>query len=36
MLAYGSLEWIVQYVGEDNAFAIPLAAIVGAPSYLNG
>lgn len=36
MLAYVSSEWIVQYVGEDNAFAIPLAAIVGAPSYLNG
>jgi uncharacterized membrane protein YraQ (UPF0718 family) len=36
MLAYVSSEWIVQYVGEDNIFAIPLAAIVGAPSYLNG
>lgn len=36
MLAYVSSEWIVQYVGEDNVFAIPLAAIVGAPSYLNG
>lgn len=36
MLAYVSSEWIVQYVGEENAFAIPLAAIVGAPSYLNG
>jgi len=36
MLAYISSDWIVQYVGEDNIFAIPLAAIVGAPSYLNG
>ncbi len=36
MLAYVSSDWIVQYVGEDNFFAIPLAAIVGAPSYLNG
>lgn len=36
MLAYVSSDWIVQYVGEQNAFAIPLAAIVGAPSYLNG
>ena len=36
MLAYISSEWIVDYVGADNTFAIPLAAIVGAPSYLNG
>lgn len=36
MLAYVSSDWIVQYVGEENFFAIPLAAIVGAPSYLNG
>ncbi len=36
MLAYVSSDWIVDYVGADNIFAIPLAAIVGAPSYLNG
>ena len=36
MLAYISPVWIVDYVGPDNSFAIPLAAIVGAPSYLNG
>jgi uncharacterized membrane protein YraQ (UPF0718 family) len=36
MLAYVSSDWIVHYVGEDSFFAIPLAAIVGAPSYLNG
>lgn len=36
MFAYISPVWIVDYVGPDNSFAIPLAAIVGAPSYLNG
>lgn len=36
MVAYISSDWIVSYVGVDNPFAIPLAAIVGAPSYLNG
>jgi len=36
MIAYISSDWIISYVGSDNPFAIPLAAIVGAPSYLNG
>ena len=36
MIAYISSAWIVSYVGPDNWFTIPLAAIVGAPSYLNG
>jgi uncharacterized membrane protein YraQ (UPF0718 family) len=36
MLAYVSSDWIAAYVGADNAFAIPLAAIIGMPSYLNG
>ncbi len=36
MIAYVSPDWIVNYVGADNFFAIPLAAIVGMPSYLNG
>ena len=36
MLAYVSPDWIGGYVGADNLFAIPLAAIVGVPSYLNG
>ncbi|MCP4431498.1 MAG: permease [Gammaproteobacteria bacterium] len=36
MVAYISSDWIIAYVGEDNPFAIPLAAVVGAPSYLNG
>lgn len=36
MIAYISSAWIVGYVGSDNPLAIPLAAVVGAPSYLNG
>ncbi|MCZ6797910.1 MAG: permease, partial [Gammaproteobacteria bacterium] len=36
MLAYVSPSWITDYVGADNAFAIPIAAVVGVPSYLNG
>lgn len=36
MLAYVSSGWIAAYVGADNPLAIPLAAIVGMPSYLNG
>ncbi|MEM7563792.1 MAG: permease, partial [Pseudomonadota bacterium] len=36
MLAYISSDWIASYVGSNNPFAIPLAAVVGAPSYLNG
>ena len=36
ILAYVSSPWLASYVGPDNWFAIPLAAIVGAPSYLNG
>ncbi len=36
MLAYISPDWITDYVGAENIFAIPLAALVGVPSYLNG
>jgi uncharacterized membrane protein YraQ (UPF0718 family) len=36
MLAYVSPEWIGSLVGGESVFAIPLAAIVGIPSYLNG
>ena len=36
MIAYIAPDWITDYVGADNVFAIPLAAIVGVPSYLNG
>ena len=36
MVAYVSSDWIASWVGADNVFAIPLAAVVGVPSYLNG
>jgi uncharacterized membrane protein YraQ (UPF0718 family) len=36
MIAYISPDWITDYVGADSVFAIPLAAIIGVPSYLNG
>jgi uncharacterized membrane protein YraQ (UPF0718 family) len=36
MVAYISPEWIGNLVGGERGFAIPLAAIVGIPSYLNG
>lgn len=36
MLAYVSQEWIAGLVGQDNALAIPGAALVGVPAYLNG
>ena len=36
MVAYISSDWIAAWVGDSNPFAIPLAAIVGVPSYLNG
>ena len=36
MLAYVSSDWIADWVGADNPLAIPLAALIGAPSYLNG
>ena len=36
MVAYIAPEWIVSLVGDGNPFAIPLAAVVGMPSYLNG
>jgi len=29
-------EWLVQYAGEGNNWAIPLAAIVGVPLYVRG
>jgi uncharacterized membrane protein YraQ (UPF0718 family) len=37
-LAHGFVpdEWLVQYAGEDNLWAIPLAAIVGVPLYVRG
>ena len=36
MIAYVPTDLIVQAVGQGNAFAVPLAALVGIPSYLNG
>jgi uncharacterized membrane protein YraQ (UPF0718 family) len=36
MVAYISPDWITAYVGADDLLAIPIAAIIGVPSYLNG
>ena len=36
MMAYLPAESVAAVVGGDNAFAIPLAAVVGVPAYLNG
>lgn len=36
MIAYVPTQLIVRAVGDGNAFAVPLAALVGIPSYLNG
>lgn len=35
MLAYLPPELVGRWVGGDNAYAIPLGALVGAPAYLN-
>lgn len=36
MVAYIPAEWIAEMVGSGNNFAIPLAAVVGIPAYING
>jgi len=36
MVAYIPPGWVGEWVGEGNAFAVPLAALIGMPSYLNG
>lgn len=36
MIAYVPTGLIAQIVGDGSAFAVPLAALVGIPSYLNG
>ena len=36
MLAYLPAESVARMVGVDNALAIPLAAVVGIPAYMNG
>ena len=29
-------EWLIKYAGQDNLWAIPLAAIIGVPLYVRG
>lgn len=36
MVAYIPAEWIGELVGSDSIFAVPLAALIGIPAYLNG
>ncbi len=36
MVAYIPPEWITRLVGGENWMAIPLAALVGIPAYMNG
>ena len=36
MMAYVPAESVASVVGGDSAFAIPLAALVGVPAYMNG
>ena len=36
MMAYVPAAWVATAVGDGSAFAIPLAAVIGVPTYLNG
>ncbi len=36
MVAYINPQWIQQYTGGDALYVIPIAALIGMPSYLNG
>jgi uncharacterized membrane protein YraQ (UPF0718 family) len=36
MVAWVPSDWIAGLVGADSTFALPLAVLVGMPSYLNG
>ena len=36
MVAYINPVWVQTYIGGDEAYVIPLAALIGMPSYLNG
>ena len=36
MVAWLPAEWVASTLGVDSALAIPLAAVVGVPTYLNG
>ena len=36
MMAWVPASWVATAVGDGSTFAIPLAAVVGVPTYLNG
>lgn len=36
MIAYIPAETVANYVGMDNALAIPVAGLIGIPAYMNG
>ena len=36
MIAYVPAEWVASVVGGGSALAIPVSAVVGVPTYLNG
>ena len=36
MVAYIDPQWVSQFIGGDSVFAVPIAALIGMPSYLNG
>ena len=36
MVAYIDPQWVHQYIGGDSILAVPMAALIGMPSYLNG
>ena len=36
MVAYIDPQWVHQYIGGDSPWVVPMAALIGMPSYLNG
>ena len=36
MVAYIDPLWVYQYIGGDSLWVVPMAALIGMPSYLNG
>jgi uncharacterized membrane protein YraQ (UPF0718 family) len=36
MVAYLEPDWVAGIVGPENPFAVPISALIGMPSYLNG
>ena len=36
MVAYIDPQWVSQFIGGDSNYAVPMAALIGMPSYLNG